>query len=128
MRKTIKRMNDRVLGEVGLFLLAILANIGNMSKLPNSIEDMTMKTISSVEVQNRFGSIANIVKSGEPVAVTQYGTPTMMILPYSLSTEALRDYNARKLVEFMDVMPSANADAPNLTLEQLNKLVHELRP
>jgi antitoxin (DNA-binding transcriptional repressor) of toxin-antitoxin stability system len=36
-----------------------------------------MKTLSSVEVQNHFGSIANIVKSGEPVAVTQYGTPTL---------------------------------------------------
>jgi antitoxin (DNA-binding transcriptional repressor) of toxin-antitoxin stability system len=109
-------------------MLAILANMDNVSTLPKPIEDMTMKTLSSVEVQNRFGSIANIVKSGEPVAVTQYGTPTMMILPYQLATEALRDYNARKLVEFMDVMPSANADAPNLTLEQLNKLVHELRP
>jgi len=42
---------------------------------------MLMKTISSAEVQNRFGSIANIVKNGEPVAFTQYGTPTMMILP-----------------------------------------------
>jgi prevent-host-death family protein len=89
---------------------------------------MTMKTLSSVEVQNRFGSIANIVKSGEPVTVTQYGTPTMMILPYSLATEALRDYNARKLVQFMDAMPLVNADAPNLSLEQLNNLVHELRP
>jgi len=94
------------LGEVGLFLLAILANMDYVSTLPNPIEDMTMKTRSSVEVQNRFGSIANIVKSGEPVAVTQYGTPTMMILPYSLATEVLRDYNARKLVQFMDVMPS----------------------
>jgi prevent-host-death family protein len=116
------------IGEVGLFLLAILANMDCLSTLPNPIEDMSMKTRSSVEVQNRFGSIANIVKSGEPVTVTQYGTPTMMILPYQLATEALRDYNVRKLVEFMDVMPSANADAPNLTLEQLNKLVHELRP
>ena len=53
-----------------------------------------MKTLSSVEVQNHFGSIANIVKSGEPVAVTQYGTPTLMILPYGLAAEALRDYNA----------------------------------
>lgn len=87
-----------------------------------------MRTLSSAEVKNRFGSIANIVKSGEPVAVTQYGTPTMMILPYSLATEALRDYNARKLVQFMDAMPSASADAPNLTLEQINDLVHELRP
>lgn len=86
-----------------------------------------MKTLSSVEVQNRFGSIANIVKGGEPVAVTQYGTPTMMILPYALAAEALRDYSARKLAQFMDGMPPANADAPNLTLEQLNNLIHELR-
>jgi prevent-host-death family protein len=89
---------------------------------------MTIKTLSSVEVQNRFGSVANIVKSGEPVAVTQYGTPTMIILPYSLAAEALRDYNARKLVQFMDSMPSVSKDTPNLTLEQINTLVHELRP
>ena len=69
-----------------------------------------------------------MVKAGEPVAVTQYGTPTLMILPYTLATEALRDYNARKLVQFMDAMPTANADAPNLTLEQINSLIHELRP
>ncbi len=87
-----------------------------------------MKTLSSVEVQNHFGSIANIVKSGEPVAVTQYGTPTLMILPYGLAAEALRDYNARKLAQFMDAMPSANSDAPNLSIEQIYQLVHELRP
>ena len=88
----------------------------------------TMQTLSSVEVQNRFGSIANIVKGGEPVAVTQYGTPTMMILPYALATEALRDYKARKLAQFMDAMPAAHADAPSLTTEDINQLVHELRP
>jgi prevent-host-death family protein len=87
-----------------------------------------MKTLPSVEVQNKFGSIANIVKSGEPVAVTQYGTPTMMILPYALATEALREYNARRLTQFMDAMPPANADAPEMTLEELSKFVHELRP
>lgn len=87
-----------------------------------------MKTLSSAEVQNRFGSIANIVKSGEPVAVTQYGTPTLMILPYSLAAEALRDYNARRLVQFMDAAPAVSSDVPNLTLEQINALVRELRP
>jgi len=87
-----------------------------------------MKTLSSVEVQNRFGSIANIVKSGEPVSVTRYGTPTMMILPYSLASEALGYDNARKLVQFMDAMPLVNADAPNLSLEPLNNLVHQVRP
>ncbi len=87
-----------------------------------------MKTLPSVEVQNKFGSIANIVKGGEPVAVTQYGTPTMMILPFELATEALREYNARRLANFMDAMPGANTDAPELTPEQISKLVHELRP
>jgi antitoxin (DNA-binding transcriptional repressor) of toxin-antitoxin stability system len=87
-----------------------------------------MQTVSSGEVQNRFGSIANIVKSGEPVAVTQYGTPTLMILPYPLAAAALRDYHARKLAEFMDATPPARTDAPELTLEQINALVHELRP
>ena len=108
--------------------LDFLYNIANIAMLYNLVWDMTMKTLSSAEVQNRFGSIANIVKSGEPVAVTQYGTPTMMILPYSLAAEALRDYNARKLTQFMDAMPPASNDAPNLTPEQLNDLVHELRP
>ena len=87
-----------------------------------------MKTLSSGEVQNKFGSVANIVKSGEPVAVTQYGTPTLMILPYGLATDALREYNARRLVQFMDAMPSANPHAPELTLEEINDLVHALRP
>jgi antitoxin (DNA-binding transcriptional repressor) of toxin-antitoxin stability system len=75
-----------------------------------------------------LANIANIVKSGEPVAVTQYGTPTLMILPYTLAEQALRDYNARKLVQLMDNMPPAHASAPSLTLEQFNELVHELRP
>jgi hypothetical protein len=51
----------------------------------------------------------------------------MMILPFGLATEALREYNARRLTQFMDAMPGANADAPELTLEQIDKLVHELR-
>jgi prevent-host-death family protein len=87
-----------------------------------------MQTLSSGEVQNRFGAIANIVKGGEPVVVTQYGTPTLMILPYALAAEALRDYHARKLAEFMAATPPTRADAPELTLEQINSLVHELRP
>ena len=79
-------------------------------------------------MQNKFGAIANIVKGGEPVAVTQYGTPTMMILPYTLATDALREYNARRLVQFMDGMSPANPNAPTLSPEEINGLVHELRP
>jgi prevent-host-death family protein len=87
-----------------------------------------MKTLPSVEVQNKFGSIANIVKSGEPVTVTQYGTPTMMILPYTLAAEALRAYSARRLVQLMDAMSPASSEAPVMTDEEITNLIHELRP
>lgn len=102
----------------------IIANMSNLVKFRKN----QMKTLPSVEVQNKFGSIANIVKSGEPVAVTQYGTPTMMILPYALAVEALREYKARRMVDFMDQMKPAAANHPALTDEQISELVHELRP
>ena len=87
-----------------------------------------MITMPSVEVQNKFGSIANMVKGGETVAVTQYGTPTLMILPYGLGEAALREYNAARFAKFMDAMPPAKAGAPELTQAEFNDLVHELRP
>jgi prevent-host-death family protein len=98
-----------------------MSNIANFQVAP-------MKTLPSVEVQNKFGSIANIVKSGEPVTVTQYGTPTMMILPYTLAADALRAYNAHRLSQFMAGMSPANPNAPELTDDEINQLVHELRP
>lgn len=110
-----------------LFCLDIPDLTPNIAMLAN-LNSIAMKTFPSVEVQNKFGSVANIVKGGEVVAVTQYGTPTLMILPYKLATEALREYNARRLVQFMEAMPVADAEAPELTLEEINKLVHELRP
>jgi prevent-host-death family protein len=87
-----------------------------------------MRTLPSVEVQNKFGNIANIVNAGVPVAVTQDGTPIMMILPYKLAADALRTYNARRLVQFMDAMPPANPTAPDLTDNEINDLMHELSP
>ncbi|MFZ4701692.1 MAG: type II toxin-antitoxin system Phd/YefM family antitoxin [Candidatus Methylumidiphilus sp.] len=85
-----------------------------------------MITLPSKEVQNEFGRIANIVKGGEPVAVTQSGEPTLMILPYAEAMDAQRLYKAFRLVQFMKKLPSAST--PMLSLEEINKLVHELRP
>lgn len=86
-----------------------------------------MITMPSVGVQNKFGSVARTVGRGEPVIVTQYGEPTMMILPYALAQEALRLYASQKMIKFMDSMPPVNDGAPDLTLEDINALVHELR-
>lgn len=87
-----------------------------------------MKTMSSVEAQNNFGNVATLVKEGEPVTITQYGKPTMLILPYAIGSDALRQYNARRMAQFMDALPPANPDAPQLTDDELTALIHELRP
>jgi antitoxin (DNA-binding transcriptional repressor) of toxin-antitoxin stability system len=41
-----------------------------------------MQTLSSAKVQASFGEVTDIVKSGEPVALMQYGRPTLMLVPY----------------------------------------------
>ncbi|SJM94043.1 type II toxin-antitoxin system Phd/YefM family antitoxin [Crenothrix polyspora] len=87
-----------------------------------------MKTISSVEAQNNFGNMVALIKEGEPVTVTQYGKPTMLILPYAIGSDALRQYNARRMAQFMDALPPSNLNAPELTDDELTKLIHELRP
>lgn len=87
-----------------------------------------MLTMPSVSVQNRFGSVARSVGRGESITVTQYGEPTMMILPYTLAQEALKMFKSQKLIQFMNEMPLANPEAPDLSLADINALVHELRP
>lgn len=94
--------------------------------LPN-FWSMTVLTMPSVTVQNRFGTVSRTVSRGEPITVTQYGEPTMMILPYEYAQEVLRIFNAQKMIRYMDSMPPTNPNAPDLSLEDINKLVHELR-
>jgi antitoxin (DNA-binding transcriptional repressor) of toxin-antitoxin stability system len=94
--------------------------------LPN-FWSMTVLTMPSVTVQNRFGTVARTVGGGETVTVTQYGVPTMMILPYHLAQDALRAFNAQRLIRTMEAMPPSNPDAPDISLAEINAIVHELR-
>jgi prevent-host-death family protein len=50
-----------------------------------------MKTLPSTEVKDNFWRIFDMVKSGEPVTITQQGKPTLIILPYE---EGMSVYNA----------------------------------
>ena len=80
-----------------------------------------------VEVQNNFGSEATLVKEGEPVIIAQFGKPTMLMLPYGIGSDALHYYSARRLAQFMDMLPPAAHDAPQMPEDELTKLIHELR-
>lgn len=87
-----------------------------------------MKTIASRDVQNKFGSVANTVKGGEPVVVTQYGHPTMMILPYEIGQEMLSEHHTKRMTGFLDSLRPVTPIAPDLSDGDINRLVHELRP
>lgn len=87
---------------------------------------MLMKTLPSREVQNNFGQVANMVIGGEEIVVTQYNRPTLMIVPYEIGKEAMRLYRAEQMVKFMKNMET-NQEAEELTMEDINRLVHELR-
>lgn len=85
-----------------------------------------MKTLPSKEVQNRFGHVTNMVLRGEDVVVTQYGEPTLMIVPYDVGTEAMRLYKAEQMKNFMQSMET-NKAAEDLSFDDINRMVHELR-
>lgn len=84
-----------------------------------------MKTLSSREVQKNFGTVADLVKGGESVRVTQYGRPAFVMLPESVETEELlRRIAGKKLVRMLKES-TPNADAQALTQQEVNQLIHE---
>jgi len=88
-----------------------------------------MQTISSAKVQANFGQAMDIAKSGEPVTITQYGRPALMLFSHKEGEELLRLRSTVKLTHYLEgrakTMPS---DVTELTADDINNLVHELRP
>ncbi len=87
---------------------------------------MLMKTLPSRVVQNSFGEVSNMVLRGEEVVVTQYNKPTLMIVQYEIGKEAMKLYRAEQMIQFMKSMKTSQ-EAESLTMEDINRLVHELR-
>ena len=85
-----------------------------------------MKTIASSLVQSRFGEILDIAKR-DPVTVTQYGRPVVTMMSYEDAQEALRLKAGQKMMNLLNSI-QANPAAASLSDEDINSLVHELRP
>jgi antitoxin (DNA-binding transcriptional repressor) of toxin-antitoxin stability system len=86
-----------------------------------------MQTFTSREVQTQFGMVLDFAKRA-PITVTQYGRPSFMMVPLDIGQEAVRISNAARFADFLDAMPAPNSAAPALSLEDVNRLVHEVRP
>lgn len=80
-------------------------------------------------MQANFGKAMDIAKSGEPVTITQYGRPALMLFSHKEGEELLRLRSTVKLSHYLEgrakTLPS---DVPELTADDINNLVHELRP
>ena len=88
-----------------------------------------MQTLTSARVQANFGMAADIAKSGESVTITQYGRPSLMLFSYKEGEELLRLRSVAKLGQYFEgrakTMP---ADVSELSMDDINSLVHALRP
>lgn len=91
-----------------------------------------MISVTSVEAQNRFGQLLDMAQR-EPVTVTRHGRPAAFIVsPQDM--EELMDVRARRskaVAAFEAWSARARAQATpaagELTDEEINRLVHELR-
>lgn len=82
-----------------------------------------MKTIRSSDVQSRFGEVLDQAKR-DPVTITQYGRPVVVMMGYEEATEAMRLLAARKMIDMLDDLP-LNPEAEALTEDDINRLIDE---
>jgi antitoxin (DNA-binding transcriptional repressor) of toxin-antitoxin stability system len=85
-----------------------------------------MQTITSGKVQTSFGEVADVVKGGEPVTITQYGRPTMLLMRYQDGIELLRQKAGDELAKWLDARAlDAPAAARTITDDALSALIDE---
>jgi prevent-host-death family protein len=86
---------------------------------------MPVKTFASREVQSHFGAVLDAAKR-EPVTVTQYGRPVVVMMGVEVAEEAQRALAGRRMSEFLRRLPRVEA-AEALSDADINAMVHELR-
>ena len=87
-----------------------------------------MHTVTSGKVQSSFGAVVDIAKSGEPVTITQYGRPTLMLFSYADGEALLRLRNVERVqLGLADRLTKVDALAAGMTIDDVNDLVHDLR-
>ncbi|HLI18849.1 MAG TPA: type II toxin-antitoxin system Phd/YefM family antitoxin [Rhodanobacteraceae bacterium] len=91
-----------------------------------------MRTLTSVEAQNRFGELLDAAQR-EPVTVTRRGRPVAFVVSPQDMREVLdaRNQRSKAVAEFeawsVQARKHAKPAANKLTQEQINELVREAR-
>jgi antitoxin Phd len=93
-----------------------------------------MITKTSAEAQNQFGQLLDTVQR-EPVAITRHGRPAAFIVsPHDMEPILRERERRRKAVEKFEALTekirqhqAQSPDLPELTDEEINRIVHEVR-
>ena len=93
-----------------------------------------MITKTSAEAQNQFGQLLDTVQR-EPVVITRHGRPAAYVVSPRDAEPVLRDRERRsKAVEQFKALSkkvqqyqAKFPDLPDLTDEEINRIVHEVR-
>ena len=85
---------------------------------------VSMQTLTSAKVQANFGQAIDIAKAGDALTITQYGRPTAMLFSFKEGSELIRLREVARLNGYFTVrQDNVPQDAPELTMDDINKLV-----
>ena len=89
---------------------------------------MTMQVVTSQYIQTKFGEVAEMAKFREPITITQYGRPTLMLLSYDEGMEAIKLLASKRASDWLDGRAkTAPQAAYDLSLDELDKMIDDER-
>ena len=83
-----------------------------------------MQTVTSGKIQSNFGEVAEIAKFGDPVTITQYGRPTLILMRYQDGVTVLQELAKQKMVSWLEGRKNtAPISAITVSEEELNSII-----
>jgi antitoxin (DNA-binding transcriptional repressor) of toxin-antitoxin stability system len=87
-----------------------------------------MKTLTFAQVKTSVEQAIDIVNTGEALTITQDGQPAAMLFSFNEGSELMRLRHTARLDAYLAVRSeNATPGAPALSMDDINKLVNELR-
>jgi hypothetical protein len=86
-----------------------------------------MQTVTSQSVQTRFGEFSDLVKSREPVIITQYRRPTMVVFTYDEAMEMMKLTAKMRFLQALEENAKYSVEPTEEEFAEVNRLIDEER-
>lgn len=88
-----------------------------------------MTSLTIEQVQTTFDRAIDFVKTGKSLTIAQDGQPTAILFSFKEGSELLRLRHATQLDGYLAArLENVSQDELRLSMEDVNKLIDELRP